>query len=86
MSSPRMVSTREIAGHAIKAIRYDTWPGAASGGGALHTNVVIELDDGSRLLIMAEESANGGDYGTFVWRIRPMTPEQSGGLSHVQTT
>ena len=71
MRTIRMVSTREIAGKRIASIHYDTTPRAMSGGGPLHSGVFIRLDDGSILNFMTEESANGDDYGLFVWRSKP---------------
>jgi hypothetical protein len=64
-----MVSARDIRGRTIVGIRYTTWPNGRSSGGPLHTEVRIDLDDGSALLFDTEESRDGGTYGTFVYRV-----------------
>ena len=62
-----MVSTRELRGKRIESISYTASPNGAYG--TAHTNVVIHLSDGSRLLFMTEELEEGGDYGLLVWRV-----------------
>jgi hypothetical protein len=62
----RMVSTREIAGKRIKGIRYQAIPNGATAGGVLHSDVTIDLEDGSFLYFRTEEAVDGGDYGTWV--------------------
>jgi hypothetical protein len=67
----RMVSAREIVGKRITGFTYQTFPQGANGGGVLHIDVTLTLDDGSFLYFITEESDGGDEYGMFVGRSMP---------------